>query len=67
MRNWFDFSRPTSGQRSINFNLHDALIGNDSFPLEPFDSIHVFGRYEIDAPMVSIEGRGSSSRYISDV
>jgi protein involved in polysaccharide export with SLBB domain len=40
----------------INFNLHDALIGNDSFPLEPFDLIHVFGRYEIDAPMVSIEG-----------
>ena len=25
----------------INFNLHDALIGNDSFPLEPFDLIHV--------------------------
>ena len=40
----------------INFNLHDALIGNDSFPLEPFDLIHVFGRYEIDAPMVSIKG-----------
>jgi protein involved in polysaccharide export with SLBB domain len=40
----------------ISFDLHDALIGNDSFPLEPFDSIHVFGRYEIDAPMVTIEG-----------
>jgi protein involved in polysaccharide export with SLBB domain len=40
----------------INFNLHDALIGNDSFPLEPFDLIHVYGRYEIDAPMVSIKG-----------
>jgi len=40
----------------ISFNLHDALIGNDSFSLEPFDSIHVFGRYEIDAPMVRIEG-----------
>jgi protein involved in polysaccharide export with SLBB domain len=40
----------------ISFNLHDALIGNDSFLLEPFDSIHVFGRYEIDPPMVSIRG-----------
>ena len=40
----------------INFNLHDALIGNDSFPLEPFDLIHVFGRYEIDPPMVTING-----------
>ncbi len=41
----------------ISFNLHDALIGNDTFPLEPFDLIHVFGRYEIDAPMVSITGQ----------
>ncbi len=41
----------------ISFNLHDALVGNDSFPLEPFDSIHVFGRYEVDAPMVSIQGQ----------
>ena len=40
----------------INFNLHDALIGNDSFSLEPFDLIHVYGRYEIDPPMVSIKG-----------
>jgi len=40
----------------INFNLHDALIGNDSFPLEPFDLIHVYGRYEIDPPMVSVKG-----------
>ncbi len=40
----------------INFNLHDALIGNDSFLLEPFDLIHVYGRYQIDPPMVSIKG-----------
>jgi protein involved in polysaccharide export with SLBB domain len=40
----------------IGFDLHDALIGNDSFPLEPFDSIHVFGRYDIDPPMVTIRG-----------
>jgi len=40
----------------VNFNLRDALIGNDSFPLEPFDLIHVYGRYEVDPPMVSIKG-----------
>jgi protein involved in polysaccharide export with SLBB domain len=38
------------------FNLHDLLVGNISLPLEPFDMIRVFGRYEIDAPMVSISG-----------
>jgi len=38
------------------FNLHDALLGNDSFLLEPFDLIRIFGRYENDAPMVSIVG-----------
>ncbi len=56
MRNWFVFKPPDFRPETISFNLHDALIGNDSFPLEPFDSIHVFGRYEIDAPMVTIEG-----------
>ena len=47
---------PDFRPETINFNLHDALIGNNSFPLEPFDSIHVFGRYEVDAPMVTIDG-----------
>ncbi len=56
MRNWFACCRPTSGQRPSSFNLHDALIGNDSFLLEPFDLIRVYGRYEIDPPRVSIEG-----------
>lgn len=46
-----DFRPETS-----TFNLHDALIGNNSFLLEPFDLIRIYGRYEIDPPMVSIEG-----------
>lgn len=41
---------------TISFNLHDVLIGNDSIPLQPFDLIRVYGRYEIDSPTVSIEG-----------
>jgi len=40
----------------IPFNLRDVLIGNDSLKLQPFDSVHVFGRYDIDAPNVTIEG-----------
>lgn len=47
---------PDFRPETISFNLHDALIGNDSFPLEPFDSVHVFGRYEVDPPMVVIRG-----------
>jgi protein involved in polysaccharide export with SLBB domain len=47
---------PDFRPETISFDLHDALVGNVSLPLEPFDSIHVFGRYEIDAPRVTIEG-----------
>jgi protein involved in polysaccharide export with SLBB domain len=47
---------PDFKPETISFNLHDALIGNDSFLLEPFDLIRIFGRYEIDAPTVSVEG-----------
>jgi len=47
---------PDFKPKTISFNLHDALIGNASFLLEPFDLIRTFGRYEIDPPKVSIEG-----------
>ena len=32
---------PDFRPETISFNLHDALIGNDSFLLEPFDLIRV--------------------------
>jgi protein involved in polysaccharide export with SLBB domain len=41
---------------TINFNLQDVLIGNDSIKLQPFDLIRIYSRYEIDPPKVSIEG-----------
>ena len=47
---------PDFRPETITFNLHDALIGNDSFLLQPFDLIRIYGRYEIDPPRVSIEG-----------
>jgi protein involved in polysaccharide export with SLBB domain len=34
----------------------DVLQGNEPIPLEPFDVIRVFSRYEIDSPQVTING-----------
>lgn len=47
---------PDFKPETISFNLREALIGNDSFLLKPFDLIHIYGRYEIDPPRVSIGG-----------
>jgi protein involved in polysaccharide export with SLBB domain len=41
---------------TIPFDLPDVLVGNDPITLQPFDTVRIFGRYEIDAPRVSIEG-----------
>ena len=47
---------PDLHPETINFNVPDALIGNNNIALEPFDTIRVFGRYEADAPQVTIGG-----------
>jgi protein involved in polysaccharide export with SLBB domain len=47
---------PDLHPETINFNVPDVLIGNGNIALEPFDTIRVFGRYEADAPQVSISG-----------
>ena len=47
---------PDYRPETIPFNLPDVLIGNSSIPLQPFDLIRVFGRYEVDSPRVRIEG-----------
>jgi polysaccharide biosynthesis/export protein len=41
---------------AIEFNLAEVLDKTDPIELEPFDTIRIFGRYEIDAPKVSIYG-----------
>jgi protein involved in polysaccharide export with SLBB domain len=41
---------------AIPFNLPDVLVGNSQIALEPFDTVEVFGRYEADAPTVTIAG-----------
>ena len=40
----------------IEFNLGDILDGDDPIELQPFDTIRIFGRYEVDPPKVSIYG-----------
>jgi protein involved in polysaccharide export with SLBB domain len=47
---------PDLRPETISFNLHEALIGNESIQLHPFDLIRIYGRYEIDYPNVNIEG-----------
>jgi protein involved in polysaccharide export with SLBB domain len=47
---------PDFRPETISFNLPDVLIGNDAIPLQPFDLIRIFSRYEIDSPKVSIAG-----------
>lgn len=41
---------------TIEFSVSDVLVGHSSFALQPFDTIRIFGRYEHDAPMVSVRG-----------
>jgi protein involved in polysaccharide export with SLBB domain len=47
---------PDYRPRVIDFKLGEVLGGEDPIVLEPFDTIRIFGRYEIDAPKVSIYG-----------
>ncbi len=41
---------------TTEFNLDALLAGADPLELQPFDTVRIFGRYENDAPMVSISG-----------
>jgi protein involved in polysaccharide export with SLBB domain len=47
---------PDLHPETIEFNVPDALIGNSNLPLQPFDTIRIFGRYEADAPRVTVGG-----------
>jgi protein involved in polysaccharide export with SLBB domain len=47
---------PDLHAEAIEFDLPQVLIGNANLDLQPFDTIHIFGRYEVDAPKVTIQG-----------
>ena len=47
---------PDLHAETIAFNVPDALIGNVNPTLQSFDTIRIFGRYEVDSPDVTIHG-----------
>lgn len=47
---------PDLHAETIDFNVPDVLIGNGNVTLQPFDTIRLFGRYEVDAPKVTVLG-----------
>jgi len=47
---------PDLHPQTISFNLPEELVGNDPITLQPFDTVRIFGRYQIDPPKVSIFG-----------
>jgi protein involved in polysaccharide export with SLBB domain len=47
---------PDLHAETINFNVPDVLIGNGNLELQPFDTIRILGRYQVDAPKVTIQG-----------
>ena len=47
---------PDLHAETIDFNVPDVLIGNANVDLRPFDTVRVFGRYQVDAPKVTVTG-----------
>jgi len=47
---------PDLHAETIDFDVPEVLIGNANLNLQPFDTIRIFGRYEVDAPKVTIQG-----------
>lgn len=47
---------PDLHAETIAFDVPEVLIGNANVPLQPFDTVRIFGRYQVDAPKVTIHG-----------
>lgn len=47
---------PDLHPETIQFDVADLLIGNIHLALQPFDTVRVLGRYEVDSPQVTIRG-----------
>lgn len=41
---------------TIEFSVADVMVGNDNLSLQPLDTIRIQGRYDADAPRVTIDG-----------
>lgn len=47
---------PDLHAETIEFSVPDVLIGNANLALQPYDTVRILGRYQVDAPKVSIQG-----------
>lgn len=47
---------PDLHAQTIDFNVPDVMTGKANVNLQPFDTIRIFGRYQVDPPMVTIRG-----------
>jgi protein involved in polysaccharide export with SLBB domain len=47
---------PDLRPEAIDFNVPDVLAGNAQIHLQPFDTIRILGRYEVDSPTVQVHG-----------
>ncbi|WP_182276835.1 SLBB domain-containing protein [Granulicella sp. 5B5] len=47
---------PDLHAETIDFSVPEVLIGNANIVLQPFDTVRIFGRYEVDSPKVTIHG-----------
>jgi protein involved in polysaccharide export with SLBB domain len=47
---------PDLHPETIQFNVPEVLIGNANIALQPLDTIRIYGRYEADAPRVTVGG-----------
>jgi len=47
---------PDLHAETIAFDVPEVLIGNANVTLQPFDTVRIFGRYEVDVPKVTIHG-----------
>ena len=47
---------PDLHAETIQFDIAEVLIGNSHVMLQPFDTVHIYGRYEIDSPQVTVRG-----------
>jgi protein involved in polysaccharide export with SLBB domain len=47
---------PDLHPETVPFQVADVLIGNSRIALQPFDTVRIFGRYEVDSPQIAIRG-----------
>jgi protein involved in polysaccharide export with SLBB domain len=47
---------PDLHAETIEFDVPEVLIGNANLDLQPYDTVRILGRYQVDPPKVSIQG-----------